>query len=84
MKKNFPELEKIESFSRYSSRGAVFFGGNHKSMKTLLKQQTFEGGNARWIDEVNTVTKEYKKTKPSRRNFTPLRASVKNNENYGY
>ena len=59
-----------------------------KDLKKLseisLREPIFEKGNANWINEINTVTKQYNIRKHSSTQLTPIQASSKKNEDYVY
>ena len=52
--------------------------------RDLLKKIVFEHGDAKWIDILPTITKEYNNRTHSSTKLTPIQASLKKNEGYVY
>ena len=74
----------IKLFSRNSSYGAVFAERFNRTIRDLLKKIVFEQGDAKWIDILATITKQYNNKVHSSTKLTPIQASLKKNEGYVY
>ena len=71
-------------YSRNSSYGAVFAERFNRTIRDLLKKIVFEQGDAKWIDVLPTITKQYNNRIHSSTKLTPIQASLKKNEGYVY
>ena len=56
----------------------------HRTIRDLLKKIVFEQGDAKWIDILHTITKQYNNRIHSFTKLTPIQASLKKNEGYVY
>ena len=71
-------------YSRNSSYGAVFAERFNRTIRDLLKKIVFEQGDAKWVDILPKITKQYKNRIHSSTKLTPIQASIKKNEGYFY
>ena len=81
--KIFNELlnnNKIKRYSRYTDKGAVFAERFNKTIRNLSKKPVFEKGNADWLSELSSVTKQYNNTIHHSIKMTPVQASKKSKE----
>ena len=74
----------MKIYSRNSSNGAVFAERFNRTIRDLLKKIVFEQGDAKWIDVLPTITKQYKNRKLSSTKLTSIQASLKKNEGFAY
>ena len=74
----------IKLYSRNSSLGAVFAERFNRTIRDLLKKIVFEKGDAKWIDILPTITKQYNNRIHSSTKLTPIQASLKKNESFVY
>ena len=74
----------IKLYSRNSSYGDVFAERFNRTIRDLLKKIVFEQGDAKWIDVLPTITKQYNNRIHSSTKLTPIQASLKKNEGYVY
>ena len=74
----------MKLYSGISSYGAVFAERCNRTIRDLLKKPVFEQGNAKWIDILPTITKQYNKKVHSSTKLTPIQASLKKNEGFVY
>ena len=81
---DFLNKNSIKLYSRNSSYGAVFAERFNKSIRDLLKRPVFEKGDGNWIDVLPTITKQYNNRIHSSTKLTPIQASLKKNEGFGY
>ena len=81
---DFLNKNNIKLYSRNSSYGAVFAERFNRTIRDLLKKIVFERGDAKWIDILLTVTKQYNNKVHSSTKLTPIQASLKKNEGYVY
>ena len=81
---DFLNENNIKRFSRYTSSGSVFAERFNRTIGDLLKRSVFETEDCNWIDNLPTITKQYKNRIHSSTKLTPLRASLKNNEGFVY
>ena len=81
---DFLNKNNIKLFSRNSSYGAVFAERFNRTISDLLKKIVFEQGDAKWIDILPTITKQYNNRIHSSTKLTPIQASLKKNEGYVY
>ena len=81
---NFLNKNKIKIYSRNSSFGSLFAERFNKSIRDLLKKVVFEQGDAKWIDVLPTITKQYNNRIHSSTKLTPKDASLKKNEGFVY
>ena len=81
---DFLNKNDIKLYSRNSSYGAVFAERFNRTIRDLLKKIVFEKGDAKWIDILPTITKQYNNRIHSSTKLTPIQASLKKNEGYVY
>ena len=81
---DFLNKNNIKLYSRNSSVGAVFAERCNRTIRDLLKKIVFEQGDAKWIDILPTITKQYNNRTQSSTKLTPIQASLKKNEGYVY
>ena len=81
---DFLNKNNIKLYSRNSSYGAVFAERFNRTIRDLLKKIVFEQGDAKWIDILPTITKQYNNRIHSSTKLTPIQASLKKNEGYVY
>ena len=81
---DFLNKNDIKLYSRNSSYGAVFAERFNRTIRDLLKKIVFEQGDAKWIDILPTITKQYNNRIHSSTTLTPIQASLKKNEGYVY
>ena len=81
---DFLNKNNIKLYSRNSSYGAVFAERFNRTISDLLKKIVFEQGDAKWVDILPTITKQYNKKVHSSTKLTPIQASLKKNEGYVY
>ena len=74
----------IKLYSRNGSLGAVFAERFNLTIRNLLKKILFEQGDAKWIDVLPKITKQYNNRVHSSTKLTPIQASLKKNEGYVY
>ena len=80
----FLNKNNINLYSRNSSYGAVFAERFNRTIRDLLKKVVFEHGDAKWIDILPTITKQYNNRIHSSTKLTPIQASLKKNEGFVY
>ena len=81
---DFLNKNNFKLYSRNSSYGAVFAERFNRTIRDLLKKIVFEQGDAKWIDILPTITKQYNNRIHSSTKLTPTQASLKNNESFVY
>ena len=81
---DFLNKNNIKLYSRNSSYGAVFAERFNRTIRNLLKKIVFENGDAKWIDILPTITKQYNNRIHSSTKLSPKDASLKKNEGYVY
>ena len=81
---DFLNKNNIKIYSRNSPYGAVFAERFNRTIRDLLKKIVFEQGDAKWIDILPKITKQYNNRIHSSTKLTPIQASLKKNESYVY
>ena len=81
---DFLNKNNIKLYSKNSSYGAVFAESFNRTIRDLLKKIVFEQGDAKWIDILPTITKQYNNRIHCSTKLTPIQASLKKNEGYVY
>ena len=81
---DFLNKNNIKLYSRNTHLGAVFAERFNRTIRDLLKKPVFEGGDANWIDVLQTITKQYNNRIHSSTKLTPTQASLKKNESFAY
>ena len=74
----------IKIYSRNSSYGAVFAEKFNRTIRDLLKKIVSEQGDAKWIDVLPKITKQYNNRIYSSTKLSPKDDSLKKNEGYVY
>ena len=74
----------IKLHSRNSSFGSVFAERFNRTIRDLLKKPVFERGDAKWIDILPTITKQYNNRIHSSTKLSSKDASLKKNEGFVY
>ena len=78
--RDFLNKNNIKLYSRNSSYGAVFAERFNRTIRDLLKKIVFEQGDAKWIDVLPVITKQYNNKVHSSTKLTPIQASLKKKE----
>ena len=81
---DFLNKNNIKLYSRNTSLGAVFAERFNRTIRDLLKKIVFEQGDAKWIDILPTITKQYNNRIHTSTKLSPKDASLKKNEGYVY
>ena len=81
---DFLNKNDIKLYSRNSLYGAVCAERFNRTIRDLLKKIVFEQGDAKWIDILPTITKQYNKRIHSSTKLTPIQGSLKKNESFVY
>ena len=81
---DFLNKNNIKLYSRNSSFGSVFSERFNRTIRDILKKIVFEQGDAKWIDVLPILTKQYNNRKHSSTKLSPIQASLKKNEGYVY
>ena len=74
---DFLNKNNIKLYSRNSSYGAVFAERFNRTIRDLLKNIVFKQGDAKWIDVLHKLTKQYNNRIHSSTKLTPSPASLK-------
>ena len=77
---DFLNKNNIKLYSRNTAYGAVFAERFNRTIKDLLKKIIFEQGDAKWIDILPTIRKQYNNRIHLSTKLTPIQASLKKNE----
>ena len=81
---DFLNKNNTKIYSRNSSYGAVFAERFNRTIKDLLEKIVFEQGDAKWVDILPTITKQYNNKVHSSTKISPKDASLKKNEGFVY
>ena len=81
---NFLKSKNIQHYSRYTDKGPSIAERVIRTIRNLLKKPVFEKGKASWIDEIQSVIKQYNNTIHHSTKMTPIQASKKSNEKSVY
>ena len=76
--------KNIHHYSRYTDKGPSIAERVIRTIRNLLKKPVFLAGNADWISELSSVTKQYNNTIHHSIKMTPNQASKKSNEKLVY
>ena len=79
---DFLNKNNSKLYSRNSSYGAVFAERFNRTIRDLLKKIVIEQGDAKWIDKLPTITKQYNNRIHSLTKLTPMQASLKKRSLY--
>ena len=82
--RDFLNKNKIKIYSRNSSYGAVFAERFNRTIRDVLKKIVFEQGDAKWVDILPKITKQYNNRIHTPTKLSPKDASLKKNEGYVY
>ena len=74
----------IKLYSKNSSYGAVFAERFNRTIRDLLKKIVFQRGDAKWIDVLPIITKQYNNRTHSSKKLSPKDASLKKNDGFVY
>ena len=72
----------IKLYSRNTYLGVVFAERFNKTIRDLLKRPVFEKGDAKWVDVLPTITKQYNNRVHTSTKLSPKDASLKKNEGF--
>ena len=81
---DFLNKNNIKLYSRNSSYGAVFAERFNRTIRDLPKKIVFERVDAKWIDVLPTITKQYNNRIHTSTKLSPKDASLKKNEGFVY
>ena len=81
---DFLNKNNIKLYSRNTYLGAVFAERFNRTIRDLLKKIVFEQGDAKWIDFLPTITKQYNNRVHSSTKLSPKGAALKKNEGFVY
>ena len=81
---DFLNKNNINLYSRNTSLGSVFVERFNSTIRDLLKKIVFEQGEARWIDNLPTITKQYNNRLHTSTKISHKDASLKKNEGFVY
>ena len=81
---NFLKSKNIHHYSRYTDKRPSIAERVIRTIRNLLKKPVFEKGKASWIDEIQSVIKQYNNTIHHSIKMTPNQASKKSNEKLVY
>ena len=81
---NVLNINNIKHYSRTSSYGAVFAETFNCTIKDLLRKIAFEQGDAKRIDNLPTITKQYDNRIHTSTKLSPKDASLQKNEGLVY
>ena len=84
MFQDFLNKNNIKIHSRNSSYVAVFAERFNRTIRDLFKKIVFEQGDAKWIDLLPTITKQYNNKVHSPTKLTPIQGSLKKDGGYVY
>ena len=77
---NFLKSKNIHHYSRYTDKGPSIAERVIRTIRNLLKKTVCEKGNADWLSELPSVTKQYNNTIHHLTKMKPIDASKKSNE----
>ena len=81
---DFLNKNLIKIYSRNSSYGAVFAERFNRTIRDLLKKIVFEQSDAKWVDILPTITKQYNNRIHTSTKLSAKDASLKKNEGFVY
>ena len=81
---DFLNKSNIKIYSIKTALGAVFAERFDLTTRNLSKKFVFEQGDAKGIDVLTTITKQYNNRTHSSTELTPVQASLKKIEGYVY
>ena len=77
---NFLKSKNIHHYSRFTDKGPSIAERVIRTVRSLIKKPIFLAGNADWLSELPSVTKQYNNTIHHSIKMTPVQASKKSNE----
>ena len=77
---NFLKSKNIHHYSRFTDKVPSIAERVIRTVRNLLKKPVFEKGNADWLSELTSITKQYNNTIHHSIKITPNQASKKSNE----
>ena len=77
---NILKSMNIHHYSRFTDKGPSIDERVIRSERNLLKKPVFEKGNADWLSELSSITKNYNNSIHSSIKMTPIQASRKSNQ----
>ena len=80
----FLNKNNVKLYSRNVSLGAFFAERFNKTIRDLLKRPVFQKGDSNWIDDLQTITKQYNNRVHTSAKLSPKDASLKKNEGFVY
>ena len=80
----FLKSKNIHYYSRYTDKGPSIAERVIRTIRNLLKKPVFLAGNADWVSELSSITKQYNNTIHHSIKMTPNQASKKSNEKLVY
>ena len=78
--KNFLKSKNIHHYSGYTDKRPSIAERVIRTIRNLLKKPVFLAGNADWVSELSSITKQYNNTIHHSIKMTPIQASKKVNE----
>ena len=66
------KLKSIQQFSRYSDKGPSKAVRFNRAISDLLKKPVFQRGDAIWVNKLQSVLKQYKRTIHHSINMAPI------------
>ena len=81
---NFLKSKSIHYSSRYTDKGPIIAERVIRTIRKLLKKPVFLAGDADWLSDLPSVTKQYSNTIHHSIEMTPNQASKKSNERKVY
>ena len=57
--RNFLKVKNIHHYSRFTDKGPSIADRVNRTVRSLLKKPVFLAGNANWISELPSITKQY-------------------------
>ena len=81
---NFLKSKNIHHYSRFTDKGPSIAERVIRTVRNLLKKPVFLAGNADWLSELTSVTKQYNNTIHNSTKMTPIQTSKKVNEKLVY
>ena len=81
---DFLNKNNIKIYSRNTDLGDHFAERFSRTIRDLLKKIVFEQGDAKWIDILQSITKQYNNRVHSSTKLSPKDASLKKSEGYVY
>ena len=81
---DFLNKNNIKLYSRNSSFGSVFAECFNPTIRDLLKKIVSEQSDAKWIDILQTIPRQYNNRVHTSTKLSPKDASFKENEGYAY